>query len=70
MSAAVLEAPAVAAPLAGASRRERRPTLVRLLEDRWRSAHAAGAADCPICAGPMHPDGAEVRCAGCGSTLS
>ena len=50
------------------------PTLEALLVEAWNDV-SAGAAECPVCAGPMQPRwtaGAGVvggRCADCGTTL-
>ena len=44
-----------------------RLTLEQRLDSVWEGLRAAGAAECPICAGRMDATG---RCGGCGSTLS
>jgi hypothetical protein len=66
MSAAVMDAPArLLTP-----RADRRRTLEDLLESRWRSAHASGETECPVCAATMHVEGAQANCSNCGTTLS
>jgi hypothetical protein len=68
MSTALMDAPA---PLFAARPAERRRTLEDLLESRWRSAHASGSTECPVCAATMHVDGgAQATCSACGTTLS
>ena len=42
-----------------------RPTLEQLLGRAWEGLHAAGAAECPVCAGRMRAAG----CADCGAQL-
>jgi uncharacterized paraquat-inducible protein A len=67
VSSALMEAPGLlfaAAPAGG-----RRPTLEELLEGRWRTAHAEGQAECPVCQAAMRVEGDHARCSGCGTTL-
>jgi hypothetical protein len=48
-----------------------RLTLEQLLDGVWEGLHAAGVANCPICAGPIEPTGeGAASCGGCGSSLS
>jgi len=49
-----------------------RSTLERKLESVWEDLHAAGAAECPVCEGPMErtAGSAVARCGGCGSALA
>ena len=68
MSAAVMDAPATS--LFTPRVAERRRTLEDLLESRWRSAHASGSMECPVCAAAMHVEGAQANCGNCGTTLS
>jgi hypothetical protein len=56
---------------------ERRPcagggrlTLEQRLESVWEGLLAAGAAECPLCRGPMEAAAGGGRCGDCGSTLS
>ena len=72
MSAAVMDAPAsLFTPRRGERRpSERRRTLEDLLESRWRTAHATGSTDCPVCSATMHAEGAQANCSSCGTTLS
>ena len=65
MSAAVMDAPATSLFAS-----DRRRTLEDLLEVSWRSAHASGETECPVCAATMHAEGAIARCDDCGTTLS
>jgi hypothetical protein len=67
MSAAVMDAPATLFTPRAADRRR---TLEDLLESRWRSAHASGEAECPVCAATMHVEGAQANCGSCGTALS
>jgi hypothetical protein len=67
MSAAVMDAPAT---LFTPRAVERRRTLEDLLESTWRSAHASGEADCPVCAATMHLEGTQASCGNCGTALS
>ena len=72
MSAALLEAPArllTSASRPGAAGGPR-ATLEELLEGRWRTAHAAGATECPVCEAQMRLEDEQARCSGCGTTLS
>jgi hypothetical protein len=46
-----------------------RLTLESQLERTWEGLVAAGAADCPICAGAMERAGSGGRCSSCGSSL-
>jgi hypothetical protein len=72
MSAAVMDAPASLFTPRRDERRsaERRRTLEDLLESRWRTAHATGSTECPMCAATMHADGTQASCSACGATLS
>ena len=45
-------------------------TLEERLDGTLRSMHAEGVAECPVCRGRMHAEGAAARCSRCGSTLS
>jgi len=65
MSTALLEAPTPLFAAAGG----RRPTLEELLESRWRTVHADGEAECPVCQATMHLEGEQARCGGCGTAL-
>ena len=49
-----------------------RLTLEQRLDSVWEGLRAGGAADCPLCEGPMatDPGGAVARCGDCGSALS
>jgi hypothetical protein len=51
-----------------------RLTLEQRLDGVWEGLHAAGVADCPLCAGPMEAAGEGAarcgRCGRCGSSLS
>ena len=48
-----------------------RLTLERRLDGVWEGLRADGAADCPVCEGPLAIDagGSTARCGDCGSRL-
>jgi hypothetical protein len=48
----------------------RRLTLEQRISSVWEGLLATGAADCPICRGPLDRHAHEVRCGNCGATLS
>ena len=47
-----------------------RLTLEVRLDSVWEGLRAGGAAECPVCDGPMVAAGAAARCGSCGSQLS
>ena len=47
-----------------------RLTLGRRAQSAWEGLLAAGAADCPVCAGRMELAASAGRCLECGSRLS
>jgi hypothetical protein len=47
-----------------------RLTLEQLLDSVWEGLQADGAAECPLCHGPMTRTAAGGQCGGCGSTLA
>ena len=48
-----------------------RLTLEQRLDSVWEGLHAAGAAECPVCAHRMEAAGDGMgRCGSCGTTLS
>ena len=47
-----------------------RLTLERRLRSVWEDLAAAGAAECPVCRGPLRRAGEAARCEGCGSQLT
>ncbi len=47
-----------------------RLTLEQRISRVWEGLHAAGAAECPVCAGRMERSGSQGRCLDCGSKLS
>ena len=49
-----------------------RLTLGQQLDSVWEGLHAGGAAECPVCHGPMtkHPAATTATCASCGSRLA
>jgi len=71
VTGALLESPArlFARPPDG-DRRGRGLTLEQHLSGAWRAVQAHGAAECPVCRGPMTLSGGSARCEGCGSRLS
>ena len=46
-----------------------RPTLGLRLTSAWEGLLTAGAADCPVCGGPLARSGIAATCGDCGSTL-
>jgi hypothetical protein len=46
------------------------PTLGDIVARAWEGLLAAGAADCPVCSGPMELVAGAGRCRSCGSALS
>jgi hypothetical protein len=61
-------------PRAGRRQHRARPggdglTLERKLAGVWEGLLAAGAAECPVCAGTMTRSGAAGDCSSCGSSL-
>ena len=74
MSATLVEPRLLHAPSAARELDRRsgggRLTLEQLLDSVWEGLHADGAAECPICRGPMSRTPAGGSCASCGSTLS
>ena len=58
-------APAERRPRSGGGRLTLERRLARVLE----GLAAAGAAECPVCRGPMRRTGETARCGGCGSEL-
>ncbi len=71
MTGALLDSPArlFARPPDG-DPRGRGLTLEQHLSGAWRAVQAHGAAECPVCRGPMTLSGGSARCEGCGSRLS
>ena len=47
-----------------------RLTLEQRISRVWEGLLAAGAAECPVCAGRMERSGSQGRCLDCGSKLS
>jgi hypothetical protein len=49
-----------------------RLTLGQVLDGVWEGLHAGGAAECPVCGGPMTSAAGTpaARCGDCGTTLS
>ncbi|MDQ3241366.1 MAG: hypothetical protein WKF33_12680 [Thermoleophilaceae bacterium] len=47
-----------------------RLSLEAHLERIWEGLLAVGAAECPVCAGPLQPRENHAACRTCGSTLS
>ena len=73
MSAALLDAPVAPLPSAcrgGGAFRARRPTLEERLNATFAALTAAGAADCPVCHGPMQRDAGGGTCKDCGARLA
>jgi DnaJ-class molecular chaperone len=65
---AALAAPAPAGSLES-RRADGRLTLEEALTGALEAARVEGRAICPLCAGPMLPEGDSARCESCGSAL-